>query len=101
MSGDPARQYLLGRSRRTARQQACQRRPVLVIQADPFNASRLSTTLAAVITPNTAWRPCPVMFPARHRIRPAQRLCRQRNRPGHSGQMLTSMKRQGISRQPS
>jgi mRNA interferase MazF len=26
------------------------RRPVLVIQADPFNASRLNTTLAAVIT---------------------------------------------------
>ena len=29
------------------------RRPVLVIQADPYNASRLSTTLAAVITSNT------------------------------------------------
>lgn len=29
------------------------RRPVLVIQADPFNASRLNTTLAAVITSNT------------------------------------------------
>ena len=29
------------------------RRPVLVIQADPFNSSRLSTTLAAVITSNT------------------------------------------------
>jgi mRNA interferase MazF len=29
------------------------RRPVLVIQADPFNASRLATTLAAVITSNT------------------------------------------------
>ena len=28
-------------------------RPVLVIQADPYNASRLSTTLAAVITSNT------------------------------------------------
>jgi mRNA interferase MazF len=29
------------------------RRPVLVIQADPYNASRLNTTLAAVITSNT------------------------------------------------
>ena len=30
------------------------RRPVLVIQYDPFNASRLNTTIAAVITSNTA-----------------------------------------------
>jgi len=30
------------------------RRPILVIQADPYNASRLNTTLAAVITANTA-----------------------------------------------
>lgn len=30
------------------------RRPVLIIQADPFNASRLNTTIAAVITSNTA-----------------------------------------------
>jgi mRNA interferase MazF len=30
------------------------RRPVLVIQSDPFNVSRLSTTVAAVITSNTA-----------------------------------------------
>ena len=29
-------------------------RPVLVIQDDAFNASRLSTTLAAIITSNTA-----------------------------------------------
>ena len=29
------------------------RRPVLVIQSDPFNASRLGTTVAAVITSNT------------------------------------------------
>jgi mRNA interferase MazF len=29
------------------------RRPVLVIQADPYNASRLNTTVAAVITSNT------------------------------------------------
>jgi mRNA interferase MazF len=30
------------------------RRPVLVVQADPYNASRLNTTLAVVITSNTA-----------------------------------------------
>ena len=30
------------------------RRPVLVIQSGPFNASRLNTTIAAVITSNTA-----------------------------------------------
>jgi mRNA interferase MazF len=30
------------------------RRPVLVIQADTYNASRLSTVLAAVVTSNTA-----------------------------------------------
>lgn len=29
------------------------RRPVLVIQSDPFNACRLSTTVAGVITSNT------------------------------------------------
>lgn len=30
------------------------RRPMLVVQADAFNSSRLNTTLAAVITSNTA-----------------------------------------------
>ena len=42
------------------------RRPVLVIQADPFNASRLSTTLAAVITSNTGLAAIPgnVFLPA-------------------------------------
>jgi mRNA interferase MazF len=30
------------------------RRPVLIVQADPYNDSRLNTTLAAVITSNTA-----------------------------------------------
>ena len=30
------------------------RHPVLVIQSDPFNASLLNTTIAAVITSNTA-----------------------------------------------
>ncbi len=30
------------------------RRPVLVVQADPYNSSRLATVIAAVITSNTA-----------------------------------------------
>jgi mRNA interferase MazF len=42
------------------------RRPVLVIQADPYNASRLNTTLAAVITsnPGLAAMPGNVFVPA-------------------------------------
>jgi mRNA interferase MazF len=42
------------------------RRPVLVIQSDPYNASRLSTTLAAVITSNTGLAAMPgnVFVPA-------------------------------------
>ena len=42
------------------------RRPVLVIQADPFNASRLNTTLAAAITSNTGLAAMPgnVFLPA-------------------------------------
>jgi mRNA interferase MazF len=42
------------------------RRPVLVIQSDPFNASRLSTTAAAVITSNTGLAAMPgnVFLPA-------------------------------------
>ena len=42
------------------------RRPVLVIQADPFNASQLNTTIAAVITSNTALAAMPgnVFLPA-------------------------------------
>jgi mRNA interferase MazF len=42
------------------------RRPVLVIQSDPFNASRLSTTIAAVITSGTALAAMPgnVFVPA-------------------------------------
>ena len=42
------------------------RRPVLVIQADPYNASRLSTMLAAVITSNTGLAAMPgnVFVPA-------------------------------------
>lgn len=42
------------------------RRPVLVIQSDPFNASRLNTVIAAVITSNTALAAMPgnVFVPA-------------------------------------
>ena len=42
------------------------RRPVLVIQSNPFNASRLTTTLAAVITSNTGLAAMPgnVFLPA-------------------------------------
>lgn len=42
------------------------RRPVLVIQADPFNASRLNTALAAVITSSTGLAAMPgnVFLPA-------------------------------------
>lgn len=42
------------------------RRPVLVIQSDPFNASRLNTVIAAVVTSNTALAAMPgnVFVPA-------------------------------------
>jgi mRNA interferase MazF len=42
------------------------RRPVLVIQANPYNDSRLNTTLAAVITSNTSLAAMPgnVFVPA-------------------------------------
>jgi mRNA interferase MazF len=42
------------------------RRPVLVIQADPYNVSKLNTTLVAVITSNTALAAMPgnVFLPA-------------------------------------
>jgi mRNA interferase MazF len=42
------------------------RRPVIVIQSDPYNASRLATVLAAVITSNTALATMPgnVFLPA-------------------------------------
>ena len=42
------------------------RRPVLVIQSDPYNSSRLGTTLAAVITSNTKLAAAPgnVFLPA-------------------------------------
>ena len=43
------------------------RRPVLVIQADSYNSSRLATVLVAVITSNTALATMPgnVFLPAR------------------------------------
>ncbi|MGH2929486.1 MAG: type II toxin-antitoxin system PemK/MazF family toxin [Solirubrobacteraceae bacterium] len=42
------------------------RRPVVVVQSDPYNASRLATVLAAVITSNTglATMPGNVFLPA-------------------------------------
>lgn len=42
------------------------RRPVLVVQADPYNDSRMNTTLAAVITSNTGLAAMPgnVFVPA-------------------------------------
>ena len=42
------------------------RRPVLVIQADPYNDSKLSTTLVAVITSNTGLAAMPgnIFLPA-------------------------------------
>ncbi|MGV0990984.1 MAG: type II toxin-antitoxin system PemK/MazF family toxin [Mycobacterium sp.] len=42
------------------------RRPVLVVQSDPYNTSRLTTVLAAVITSNTALAAMPgnVFVPA-------------------------------------
>jgi mRNA interferase MazF len=42
------------------------RRPVLVVQSHPYNASRLATVLAAVITSNTALATMPgnVFLPA-------------------------------------
>lgn len=46
--------------------QPAKRRPVLIIQSDPYNASRLATVLAAVITSNTALTAMPgnVFLPA-------------------------------------
>jgi len=42
------------------------RRPVLVVQSDPFNASRLATVVAVVVTSNTALAAMPgnVFVPA-------------------------------------
>lgn len=43
------------------------RRPVVVVQDDQFNASRLATTIVAVLTPNVALAAMPgnVLLPAR------------------------------------
>ena len=43
-----------------------QRRPVLVVQSDPYNASRLATVVAVVITSNTTLAAMPgnVFLPA-------------------------------------
>ena len=45
---------------------SAKRRPVVVVQASSFNASRLNTTIAAVITSNTALAAMPgnVFLPA-------------------------------------
>ena len=55
MSGNPGRGEVcwadLGEPKGST---PAKRRPVLVIQADPYNTSKLSTTLVAVITSNTA-----------------------------------------------
>jgi mRNA interferase MazF len=53
----------LGEARRS---KPAKRRPVLIIQSDPFNASRLNTTIAAVITSSTALATMPgnVFLPA-------------------------------------
>jgi mRNA interferase MazF len=67
MSGSPKRGDVcwadLGEPRGS---RPAKRRPVLVIQADPYNASKLNTTLIAVITSNTALAAMPgnVFLPA-------------------------------------
>lgn len=67
MSGNPGRGDVcwadLGEPRGST---PAKRRPVLVIQADPYNASRLNTTLVALVTSNTALAAMPgsVFLPA-------------------------------------
>jgi mRNA interferase MazF len=67
MNGNPGRGAVcwtdLGEPRGS---RPAKRRPVLVIQADPYNASKLSTTLVAVITSNTGLAAMPgnVFLPA-------------------------------------
>jgi mRNA interferase MazF len=67
MSGEPGRGDIcwadLGEPRGS---KPAKRRPVLVIQADAYNASKLGTTLVAVITSNTALAAMPgnVFLPA-------------------------------------
>lgn len=54
----------LGRARGS---RPANRRPVLVVQADPYNASRLATCIVAVVTSNTGLAAMPgnVFLPAR------------------------------------
>jgi mRNA interferase MazF len=61
------------------------RRPVLVVQSDPFNTSRLNTTIAAVITSNTASAAMPgnVFLPSAVSGSPKD-SGHQRHGPGHS-----------------
>jgi mRNA interferase MazF len=49
-----------------ARSRPAKRRPVLVVQANPYNASKLATIIAAVITSNTGLAAMPgnVFLPA-------------------------------------
>lgn len=67
MSGNPGRGDVcwadLGEAKGS---RPAKRRPVLVIQASPYNASKLNTTLVAVITSNTALaaRPGNVFLPS-------------------------------------
>ena len=67
MSGNPSRGDVcwadLGEAKGS---RPAKRRPVLVIQANPYNASKLNTTLVAVITSNTALAALPgnVFLPA-------------------------------------
>jgi mRNA interferase MazF len=67
MSGEPGRGDVcwadLGEPKGS---KPAKRRPVLVIQADAYNASKLNTTLVAVITSNTALAAMPgnVFLPA-------------------------------------
>jgi mRNA interferase MazF len=67
MSGNPGRgDVCWARLGEPKGSRPAKRRPVLVIQADPYNASRLNTTLVAVITSNTALAVMPgnVFLPA-------------------------------------
>ena len=51
---------------RPVRSRPAKRRPVLVVQADPYNASDLGTAIVAVVTSNTALAAMPgnVFLPA-------------------------------------
>lgn len=72
---------------RTSGSRPAKRRPVLVVQSEPYNDSRLASVLTAMITSNTA-----IATNARQRLSPgrshgaASRLGRQRHRTGHAQQ---------------